>query len=349
MHEYDYLKLYPRLLNNKNVHAIGEIHEYKGRLLCDMTGNADELVMIEKIAKLQSTASSNRLEGISTSEKRLEDLMNSKTEPRNRNEQEISGYRDVLELIHGRHEFIELKDSIILQLHRDLYKYCEGQGGQLKHCDNLIVERNRAGEERVRFAPVPAFQTEEHLNKCVEAYGRAIRVPKIDPLLLIPVFILDFLCIHPFDDGNGRMSRLLTLLLLCKAGYDVGKYVSLEMIIEESKKTYYEVLQLSSQGWHENNNDYQPFVEYIHGIIICAQKIHDQRLNLMFYSGLGKNERIRAYLDGKPDVFTKKDLHYWAPDISMITLERTLNSMLKEGFIIKIGNGRTASYIRNMR
>lgn len=349
MHEYDYRKLYPKLLTADNVAAICTIHEFKGQHLRDLRDHATDLTSVARIARIQSTGASNRLEGISTTDKRLEDLVNAKTIPHNRNEKEISGYRKVLELIHEDHEFIELKYGNILQLHRDLYAYLEGQGGRLKQCDNKIVERDGTGHESIRFVPVPAFQTADHLRQCIEAFGRAVQGGKTDPLLLIPAFILDFLCIHPFDDGNGRMSRLLTLLLLYKAGYDVGKFVSLEMIIEESKETYYESLQLSSKGWHDNNSNYLPFTEYLLGVIIHAYKLLAERLRLMYDSGFSKSERIKAFLDGKLERFTKKELHYWAPDISMITLERTLNSLLNEGFIIKIGNGRSCAYIRNMR
>lgn len=206
-----------------------------------------------KTAKIQSTGASNRIEGIYTSDKRLEELVCEKSEPRNRSEQEIAGYREVLSSIHEHYEFIVPRPNIILQLHRDLFSYSSSSiGGAYKNSDNDISEIDGDGNQKIRFTPVPAFQTADAMDQMCSAFLSSLEQQTLDSLILIPMFVLDFLCIHPFNDGNGRISRLLTLLLLYQAGYIVGKYISLEMLIEKSKETYYEALQTSSTGWHQD-------------------------------------------------------------------------------------------------
>ena len=198
-------------------------------------------------------------------------MVSQKAEPRNRSEQEIAGYREVLSTIHEGYEYINPRPNIILQLHRDLYSYSQGgAGGSYKNSDNVIAETDAEGHQKARFIPVPAFQTAEAMEELCARFLEAWEADRIDKLILIPMFILDFLCIHPFNDGNGRMSRLLTLLLFYKAGYIVGKYVSMEMLIEKTKETYYEALQASSTGWHEGENSYEPFVKYYLGIMLKA-------------------------------------------------------------------------------
>mgnify|MGYP000778826022 FL=1 len=233
--------------------------------------NVDELKTLLEVALIQSTGASNRIEGIFTSDKRLEELVSQKAEPRNRSEQEIAGYREVLSTIYEGYEYINPRPNIILQLHRDLYSYSQGSaGGSYKNSDNVIAETDAEGHQKARFIPVPAFQTDEAMEELCARFLEAWEADRIDKLVLIPMFILDFLCIHPFNDGNGRMSRLLTLLLFYKAGYIVGKYVSMEMLIEKTKETYYEALQASSTGWHEGENSYEPFVKYYLGIMLKA-------------------------------------------------------------------------------
>src|SRR5699024_7685168 len=225
--------------------------------------NIDELKTLLEVALIQSTGASNRIEGIYTTDKRLEELVSQKAEPRNRSEQEIAGYREVLATIHESYEYIHLRPNIILQLHRDLYSYSQGNvGGTYKNADNVIAETDSQGNQKAKFIPVPAFQTPEAVENLCSNFIDAWNGDQIDKLILIPMFILDFLCIHPFNDGNGRMSRLLTLLLFYKAGYIVGKYISIEMLIEKTKETYYEALQASSSRWHDCNNNYEPFVKY---------------------------------------------------------------------------------------
>lgn len=263
MRDFDYHKAPEKLLTSEIVQMIGSIHEHKGRQELFLEANIDELKTLLEVALIQSTGASNRIEGIFTSDKRLEELVSQKAEPRNRSEQEIAGYREVLATIHESYEYINPSPNVILQLHRDLYSYSQGaSGGSYKNSDNVIAETDTEGHQKARFIPVPAFQTAKAMDELCASFLEAWEADCMDKLVLIPMFILDFLCIHPFNDGNGRMSRLLTLLLFYKAGYIVGKYVSMEMLIEKTKETYYEVLQESSIGWHEGENSYEPFVKY---------------------------------------------------------------------------------------
>lgn len=233
----------------------------------------------------------------------MEELVSQKAEPRNRSEQEIAGYREVLATIHESYEYITPKPNIILQLHRDLYSYSQGNiGGTYKNSDNVIAETDAGGHQKARFIPVPAFQTAEAIDELCARFLEAWEANLIDKLILIPMFILDFLCIHPFNDGNGRMSRLLTLLLFYKAGYIVGKYVSMEMLIEKTKKTYYEALQASSVGWHEGENSYEPFVKYYLGIMLKAYNEFESRVEHLKYHNLSKPDRIKTVIDNKVGV-----------------------------------------------
>ena len=300
-----------------------------------------------EVALIQSTGASNRIEGIFTSDKRLEELVSQKAEPRNRSEQEIAGYREVLSTIYEGYEYINPRPNIILQLHRDLYSYSQGAaGGSYKNSDNVIAETDAEGHQKARFIPVPAFQTAEAMEELCARFLEAWEADRIDKLILIPMFILDFLCIHPFNDGNGRMSRLLTLLLFYKAGYIVGKYVSMEMLIEKTKETYYEALQASSTGWHEGENSYEPFVKYYLGIMLKAYNEFESRVEHLKHRSLSKPDRIKAVIDNKVGKITKKEIMEFCPDISKITVERTLTDLVKSGYIAKVGAGPSTGYVR---
>ena len=256
--------------------------------------------------------------------------------------------RDALSTIHESHDFIPLKPSIILQLHRDLYRFSgTSVGGNYKSADNIIEETDAQGNKFVRFQPVPAWETPEAVERACQAYNSALDGGEYDPLLLMPVFILDFLCIHPFSDGNGRMSRLLTLLLLYRAGYIVGKYISIEKLIEKTKKTYYDTLQESSVGWHEGANDYIPFTRYLLGVVLAAYREFSSRVQALITSDLSKPERVREIIRGTLGKITKAELMQQCPDISQVTVQRALNDMVKSGEIIKLGGGRYTSYIWN--
>lgn len=348
MRDYDYSKIYDGLLAPDIVALLTQIHEFKGEQTLFIEAKSDTLTQLVEIARIQSTEASNKIEGIHTSSDRLKKLVQEKTMPQSRSEREIAGYRDVLATIHENHDYIPLKPSTILQLHRDLYRFSgKAIGGSYKNADNVIEEKDAEGSKFIRFRPVAAWETPEAVERACAAFHDACQNAEYDPLLLIPVFILDFLCIHPFNDGNGRMSRLLTLLLLYRTGYIVGKYISIEKLIEQSKETYYEALQESSAGWHENENRYEPFVRYMLGVIVAAYRDFSSRVQLLAASGLSKPERIREIIKGTLGKITKSEIMKKCPDISQITVQRTLNDLQKRGEIIKIGGGRYTTYTWN--
>ena len=344
---FDYKQVPEQLLTPEIVQMIASIHEHKGRQELFLEANIDELKTLLEVALIQSTGASNRIEGIYTSDKRLEELVSQKAEPRNRSEQEIAGYREVLATIHESYEYIVPRPNMILQLHRDLYSYSQSsKGGNYKNSDNVIAETDAEGHQKARFIPVPAFQTAEAVEELCNQFLEAWETERIDRLLLIPMFVLDFLCIHPFNDGNGRMSRLLTLLLFYKAGYIVGKYVSMEMLIEKTKETYYEALQDSSTDWHENENSYEPFAKYYLGIILKAYNEFEGRVEHLKNRNLSKPERIKLIIEQKVGKITKKEIMELCPDISKVTVERTLTDLVKSGYIAKVGAGPSTAYVR---
>lgn len=325
---------------------ISKIYEYKGKQELYVANFSDVLDKMIEVAKIQSTKSSNAIEGISTNDTRLEELMNKKSEPKNRNEEEIYGYREVLDIIHENYENIEFTKNNILTLHNRLYSYSEeNHKGKFKTMDNSIVEANALGEKKVRFQPVSAFETENYIEKMISAYNEALRL-KIPPLLLIPTVIHDFLCIHPFADGNGRMSRLLTLLLLYKNGFFVGKYISLEMIIEETKDIYYEELQASSENWHSRTNDELPFIKYMLSVIYKAYSECDERFKLISEKSLTSTERVMKVFENSLEPLSKSDIAILCPDISKRTIERALKELKDRGLIKQLGSGRSTKYIR---
>ena len=347
MRKFDYKKEYKKLLSADIVSLLTAIHEYKGKQLQVAHENADVLTQLIEIAKIQSTDASNKIEGIRTSDERLQMIVKQKTRPKNRSEQEITGYRDVLSAIHENYAYIPPRSSWVLQLHRDLFKYTGlPTGGTYKNSDNVIEEEYADGTKTVRFEPVPAWETPECVTAICAAYEKALGDAEMDALALIPMFVLDFLCIHPFGDGNGRMSRLLTLLLLYRAGYTVGKYISLEKLIADSKETYYEALQESSIDWHKGKNDYAPFVRYMLGIVVAACREFESRTSLIVDSE-SKPERIREVVKGTIGPITKVEIMKECPDISQVTVQRALSQLLKSGQILKLGGGRYTKYVWN--
>ena len=348
MRDFNFKTEYKKLLTLEVVAFLTQIHEYKGQQNLFIETKADALSDLLEAAKIQSTEASNRIEGIITTDDRLKKIIREKTMPQSRSEKEIAGYRDVLAAIHGSHDYIPPKPSIILQLHRDLYKYSgKSIGGSFKNSDNVIAEELPDGQQIVRFEPVPAWETPEAVAALCNAFEAATRDTGLDPLLLIPVFILDFLCIHPFNDGNGRMSRLLTLLLLYRSGYIVGKYISIEKLISDTKETYYEALQASSCNWHEGTNDYAPFVTYMLGVLVAAYRDFESRIELLTAKGLSKPDRVREIIKNHLGKITKSEIMAACPDISQITVQRALAELLKSGEIIKLGGGRYTSYTWN--
>ena len=348
MREFNFKTEYNKLLTPEVVAYLTQIHEYKGQQNRFIEAKADALSDLLEVAKIQSTEASNRIEGIITTDDRLKKIVRDKTMPKTRGEKEIAGYRDVLATIHESHDYIPPKPSIILQLHRDLYKFSgKAIGGSFKNSDNVIAEELPDGQRIVRFEPVPAWETPEAVTALCNAFEEAMRDTELDPLLLIPMFILDFLCIHPFNDGNGRMSRLLTLLLLYRSGYIVGKYISIEKLISDTKETYYEALQASSYNWHEGTNDYASFVTYMLGILVAAYRDFESRIELLTTKGLSKPDRVREIIKNHLGKITKSEIMAKCPDISQITVQRALADLIKSGEILKIGGGRYTSYTWN--
>ena len=344
MRDYNYKEKWHKLLTPEIVKKLTLINEYKGEQRLFIEAHKDELIELVEIAKIQSTEASNRIEGIFTADDRIKSLLQAKTTPRDRDEAEIAGYRDVLNTIHENYDYIPINANYILQLHRDLYKFLGStEGGRFKTSDNIIRETDADGNECVRFRPVPAWETAPSIDELCKSYHEA--KSEADPLLLSLMFILDFLCIHPFNDGNGRMSRLLTLLLLYQSGFIVGKYISIERIIEESKETYYEVLQDSSINWHENENDYKPFVNYMLGVVVNAYKEFESRVELLTNPNLSKADRVREIIRKHIGTITKAELLNMNPDISDTTIQRALADLLKNGEIEKIGGGRYTKYV----
>ena len=347
MRAFDYIKEPEKLLTPEIVQMIGKIHEHKGKQELFLEANIDELKTLLEVALIQSTGASNRIEGIYTTDKRLEELVSQKAEPRNRSEQEISGYREVLSTIHESYEYIVPRPNIILQLHRDLYSYA-GSGGEYKNADNVIAETDAEGHQKARFIPVPAFQTAEAMDELCRQFLEAWNTDKIDRLLLIPMFILDFLCIHPFNDGNGRMSRLLTLLLLYRSGYIVGQYISIEKAIADTKETYYEVLQNADQNWYEGENDPKPFIKYMLGIILSCYREFEARIVLAEKTGKKSKayDVVKTYSENTLGKFSKHDALVACPSLGSSSVESALKKLVDEGAIIRTGAGRKTMYMK---
>ena len=348
MRAFAYKTEYQKLLTPEIVSYLTQIHEQKGKQSKFSDAQQDVLGELLEIAKIQSTEASNRIEGIITTDDRLKLIVRNKTTPRSRSEREIAGYRDVLTTIHENYAYIPLRPGMILQLHRDLYKFSGMSiGGSFKSADNVIAEELPDGTKRVRFQPVHAWETPEAMDGLCAAINEALSDPEMDDLLLIPMFILDFLCIHPFNDGNGRMSRLLTLLLLYRSGYQIGKYISIEKLIADSKDSYYEALQESSENWHEGDNDYLPFARCMLGVFIAAYREFEKRAEILLEAGNSSTSRIRRIIRASTGRITKAELMEQCPDISQITVQRALKTLLDKGDILKISGGRYTSYTWN--
>ena len=345
MRKFDLLKESNSLMNNNIINLLSNIHEYKGKQSLYIEAKPDILSSLLSVARIQSTTSSNKIEGIYTTDQRINEIINNNVKPKNRNEEEIAGYRDVLNTIHENYDYIDINSNIILQLHRDLYKYAGlSYGGKFKNSQNYIEETLEDGTKRTRFTPLSPVETPIAVEELCNSYNKIINKGEVDPLLVIPIFILDFVSIHPFNDGNGRISRLLTLLLLYKSGYIVGKYISIEKIIEETKETYYDALEKSSLNWHNNQNDYSYFVEYYLGIILSAYKEFASRVEYLTNKKLTAIERVSVLFMESVSPINKSYLMERCPDISETTIERSLNTLLKEKKIEKISGGRFTEY-----
>jgi len=326
------------------VRLIGEINQFKGKQEMYRQQSPQVLDALKQVAVIQSTESSNAIEGIKIKASRLKRLMEDKTTPRNRPEGEIAGYRDVLATIHASFNAISISPGVIKQLHRDLYKFTPAQGGTWKPTDNTIGEIRPDGTQFIRFNPVPACLTPDAVEELCQAFKREGDAQKIDPLILTGVFVLDFLCIHPFFDGNGRMARLLTLLLLYKFDYEVGRYISLETLIEKTKESYYDTLYASSQGWHEGEHNLFPWLEYFLGIILAAYREFGERVGKIDSSKGSKSERIKEAINHFTGDFSISDIERVCPDTSRPTIYRVLKELKHKGSIKVVEIGRNAKW-----
>ncbi len=349
MRGFDYIKLADRTWPSDILNLVAKIHEYKGRQDMFVRQKPVELNRLVEIARIQSIEASNKIEGIVTTSTRMKQLFEEKTAPRNRDEDEIMGYRDVLNTIHESSEYIPIRPSYILQLHRDLLRRAGASyGGSFKNVQNYINETRPDGATFTRFTPVAPYETSEAMDRLCEAYEQALAKESIDALILIPCFIVDFLCIHPFNDGNGRMSRLLTLLLLYKNGYNVGKYISIEKQIEKTKDRYYDVLEMADAGWHEEKNDPTPFIRYMLMVILACYTEFENRVGLMEKAGSTSTayDVVKKYVKDKVGKFTGSDVVVNCPSIGRSSALAALKKLTEEGVILRQGSGRSTFYVR---
>ena len=347
MKTFNYSKYKDISWDNEILGYISQIYERKGRLSNIESNSKAKIHKLVEIAKIQSTEASNKIEGIVTTSTRIKQILSDKTTPRNRDEEEILGYRDVLNVIHENYEYIPLKSSYILQLHGQLYKYSDKSiGGKYKNVQNYISEIRPDGSSYVRFQPLEPFETPDAVERLCQEFNIVSSKFDVDPLILILIFILDFLCIHPFNDGNGRMSRLLTLLLLYKFGFNIGKFISIEKIIEETKDKYYEALQFSSLGWIEDNNDPSAFIKYMLSVILKAYRDLDDRVKILSENNSKALILVEGAIKTILGKFTKADILALCPTLSQTTIERCLKKLLDNKQIQKHGDRKSSYYTR---
>lgn len=349
MRNFDFEKLSEKVWDNDILNLVAKIHESKGRQDLFIRQKPVELDRLVEIAKIQSAVASNKIEGIVTTDTRIKQLFEERTTPRNRDEDEIMGYRDVLNTIHESYEYIPIRPSYILQLHRDLLRRAGLTfGGHFKNVQNYINETRPDGTVITRFTPVAPYETPDAVENLCTAYERAVATEKVDSLLLIPAFICDFLCIHPFNDGNGRMSRLLTLLLLYRNGYTVGKYISIEKQIEQTKDRYYDMLEEADAGWHEEKNDPTPFIRYMLQVILACYAEFEDRVGVLSELSKGSTayDIVKKYVETKIGKFTGRDVIVHCPSVGRSSVLAALKILAEEGIIIRKGSGRNTYYIR---
>lgn len=347
MRIFDYNVLKDKKWDNEILGLVAQIHEYKGRQELYLKQKPEELDKLVEIAKVQSTEASNEIEGIRTTNTRLRQLVADKTTPKNRDEEEIMGYRDVLNTIHESYEYIPIRQEYILQMHRDLFSYSEkGIGGRFKNTQNYISATDGNGNSFVLFTPLAPWETEPAIESICENYNRMADTKEIDVLILIPIFIHDFLCIHPFNDGNGRMSRLLTTLLLYRSGYVIGKYISLESKIAKNKGLYYDALEKCQKGWHENREDPAPFIKYLLQTILAAYREFEDRVDIVSEK-LSALETVRRAVYGRIGKFTKSDIMEMCPTLGKTSVESSIKKLVDNGELAKHGSGRSTFYTRS--
>ena len=325
---------------------IAAIYKEAGKQELYLKQRPEELEKLVEIAKVQSTEASNAIEGIVTTNTRIRQLVEEKTAPRNRDEQEIAGYRDVLSIIHDSFDVIPITQNYILQLHKILYSHMNNpMAGRTKNVQNYISATYPDGRTETLFTPMAPHETPEALDRICEEYNRVIGNMEAEPLIAIPIFIHDFLCIHPFNDGNGRMSRLLTTLLLYRSGFYVGKYISLEAKIAKNKDLYYNALNQSQDGWHDGTDVPVPFIKYLLGTILAAYKDFGERFEIVAEK-LPAIEVVRKATQSKIGRFTKQDIRELCPSLSLSSVEGALRKMVAAGELKREGSGKFTCYLR---
>lgn len=346
MRVFNYSAIRERKWDSEILGLVAAIYKEAGKQELYLKQRPEELEKLVEIAKVQSTEASNAIEGIVTTNTRIRQLVEEKTTPRNRDEQEIAGYRDVLNLIHENFDAIPITQNYILQLHKILYSHMNNpMAGRTKGVQNYISATYPDGHVETLFTPLAPYETPEALDRICEEYNRVIGNMEVEPLIVIPVFIHDFLCIHPFNDGNGRMSRLLTTLLLYRSGFYVGKYISLEAKIAKNKDLYYDVLSQAQIGWHEGTEDVVPFIKYLLGTILSAYKDFEDRFALV-ETKLSALETVRRATMEKIGRFTKQDIRELCPSLSISSIEGALRKLVASGELKREGAGKNTCYYR---
>ena len=346
MRSFNYSAIREQKWDSEILVLIAAIYKEAGKQELYLKQRPEDLEKLVEIARIQSTEASNAIEGIVTTSTRIRQLVEEKTMPRNRNEQEIAGYRDVLSVMHDSYDAIPITQNYILQLHKMLYSHMNNPiAGRTKTVQNYISATYPDGHAETLFTPLTPFETPEALDRICEEYNRVIGNMELEPLIAIPVFIHDFLCIHPFNDGNGRMSRLLTTLLLYRSGFYVGRYISLEAKIEKSKGLYYDALAASQTGWHEGREDVMPFVKYILGTILAAYKDFQDRAALV-EEKLSALEMVRRASKYKIGRFNKQDIRELCPTLSDSSIEGAFRMLIASGELRKEGSGKNTCYFR---
>lgn len=347
MRTFNYTVLKNKKWDNEIVAYIAQIHEHKAKQELFLKQKPQELEKLVEIAKVQSTESSNEIEGIRTTSTRLKQLVSEKITPKNRDEEEIVGYKDALHIIHESYESISITSNYILQLHKILYSHSpKAIGGIFKNVQNYISGTDVNGKSYTIFTPLTSFETPVAIENICEEFNKEIAENDVDPLILIPIFIHDFLCIHPFLDGNGRMSRLLTTLLLYKSGYLVGKYISLEAKIAKTKSLYYDALEQSQKGWNNGKDNPESFIKYLLGSIISAYRDFEERVEIVSLkaSSIDMVKKAVSTILGK---FTKSQIVELCPNLSVKSIESALKKLVDNGEIKKCGKGKNTFYVRN--
>ena len=346
MRDFHYTAIREQKWDSEILGLIAAIYKEAGKQEMYLKQRPEELEKLVEIAKVQSTEASNAIEGIVTTSTRIRQLVEEKTAPRNRDEQEIAGYRDALNIIHENFDAIPITRNYILQLHKVLYSHMNNpMAGQTKSVQNYISATYPNGHTETLFTPLAPFETPEALDRICDEYNRVIGNMEAEPLIVIPIFIHDFLCIHPFNDGNGRMSRLLTTLLLYRNGFYVGKYISLEAKIAQNKDLYYGVLRQAQEGWHEGTEDTVPFIKYLLGIILSAYRDFEDRFSLVEQKKPAL-ETVRQATLNKIGRFSKQDIRELCPALSVSSIEGALRKLVASGELKREGNGKNTCYYR---